>query len=318
MRKNTVRKIHRASARQRRRRSSCLSGMGFQGLLLCLFAFVVAFAAMYAYAPEAAAAAFAVPIMFGTTLAANAPRAYGLGTLTEHPVIASDIIYEGAAAGDNGSGYARPLVAGDEFLGFAEAKVDNSSGSAGDLDVRCIETGMIQLSVSGAVITDIGQPVYASDDDTFTFVAVGNSYVGDVVQWVSSGVVIVRFKAKGVDVFGETDVRETKSANYTIDAQDTGKIIYIDTDAFTVTLPATVVGLGPVTFVNAGAFGGVAINLSPNANDKIMGPDIAGTDNKDLINTKATARRGDYVTLEADGADGWYVSDIKGTWAEEA
>jgi hypothetical protein len=34
-----------------------------------------------------------------TTLAANSPRSYELGTRNEIPVIASDIIYEGAAVG---------------------------------------------------------------------------------------------------------------------------------------------------------------------------------------------------------------------------
>jgi hypothetical protein len=31
----------------------------------------------------------------------------------------------------------------------------------------------VQLAVTGAVITDVGQPVYATDDDTFVFSPVG-------------------------------------------------------------------------------------------------------------------------------------------------
>jgi len=59
-----------------------------------------------------------------TTLSADKPRDYQLGDREEYPVIAADIIYEGAAVGENGSGYARPLQAGDPFgqnagLGFA-------------------------------------------------------------------------------------------------------------------------------------------------------------------------------------------------------
>ena len=71
-----------------------------------------------------------------TTLAVNKPRVYELGDINEFPVIASDIIYEGAAVGDNGSGYARPLVAGDPFRGFAERNADNSAGNAGTINVR--------------------------------------------------------------------------------------------------------------------------------------------------------------------------------------
>src|SRR5687768_863678 len=64
-----------------------------------------------------------------TTLAANKQRAYELGPRNMLPVIAADIIYEGAAVGAvAGTGHARPLVAGDSFSGFAVAKADNSAG----------------------------------------------------------------------------------------------------------------------------------------------------------------------------------------------
>ncbi len=252
-----------------------------------------------------------------TTLAKNAPRKLAGGEINEHPVIASDIIYEGAGVGDNAAGYVRPLVAGDNFRGFAEAKVDNSAGAAGDKRVRVMEKGKLQVAISGLVITDVDQPVYMSDDDVFTLVAVGNSYIGTVHRFVSSGIGVVAFNAHGTDSFGENDKRETKSDNYTVDALDTGKIIYIDTDAKTITLPPTATAGQSITFVNAGAFGTVAINISPDTNDKIHGPDIAGTANKDIINTKGTAQRGDFVTLTAGHADGWTVSAMKGIWAEE-
>lgn len=109
----------------------------------------------------------------------------------------------------------------------------------------------------------------------------------------------------------------TKSDNYTVLATDSGKIIDVDTDAKTITLPATVLGL-TVTIRNAGADGAVAVTVSPAAADKIVGNGEAGVDNKDIVNTKATAKNGDYVTLVGDGADGWYIQAIKGTWAAEA
>jgi hypothetical protein len=42
-----------------------------------------------------------------------------------------------------------------------------------------------------------------------------------------------------------------------------------------------------------------------------------GTDNKDLINTLATAVSGDYVDLVADGVNGWMVQNFTGQWAYE-
>lgn len=131
-----------------------------------------------------------------TTLAANKSRDYSLGEIEEYPVIASDIIYQGAAVGENGSGYARPLVAGDPFLGFADRNSDNSAGAAGDKTVRVKTRGRVQLPISGLAITANDRPgVYASDDDTFTLTATSNSIIGFVSRWVSTGIAIVEFDA---------------------------------------------------------------------------------------------------------------------------
>lgn len=130
-----------------------------------------------------------------TTLAKNVARPFELGDLNDVGVIATDIIYEGAAVGDNGSGYARPLVAGDPFLGFAQAKADNSAGAAGAVNVTVKSKGRVQLAVGSLAITDVGKTVYASDDDTFTLTASTNSAVGRVLRFVSTGVGIVEFDA---------------------------------------------------------------------------------------------------------------------------
>jgi hypothetical protein len=130
-----------------------------------------------------------------TTLAADKSRTFELGDINELPVIASDIIYEGAAVGMNGSGYARPLTAGDQFVGFAEQNVDNSAGAAGDKTVRVLTKGFIKLSIGSLAITDIGKPVYASDDDTFTLTESTNSHVGRVHRFISTGVGVLSFDA---------------------------------------------------------------------------------------------------------------------------
>ena len=88
-----------------------------------------------------------------TTLAVNSPRSFVLGEHQDLPVIASDIIYEGAAVGENGSGYFRPLVALDPFAGFAESKADNSAGAAGAINVRVKSKGRIILSVTCLLYT---------------------------------------------------------------------------------------------------------------------------------------------------------------------
>lgn len=257
-----------------------------------------------------------------TTLSANKPRAFELGERNQIPVIAADIIYEGAAVGIvRASGHAQPLAATDQFSGFAEAKADNSAGSAADIDVTVIKSGQIQLSVSGAVITDVGQPVYATDDDTFQFSPVGGAFIGFVKRFVSSGVVIVEFNA-GVmkDPWAHKTVRETLTGVKTFDAEDSGKLFCVTDagDADALTLPAIATGLSGITILAIGAFGTTAVTISPDAADMILGPDITGADNKDLICTKATQRRGDFVTLIAGDADGYMVTEMRGTWAREA
>ena len=130
-----------------------------------------------------------------TTLAKNLPRPLVLGDVSDYPVIASDIIFEGAAVGENASGYSRPLVAGDPFQGFALRKADNSDGSAGDINVRVQAEGVVVLPISGLAITANDQaPVYASDDNTFTLTAGSNTLVGNVRRWVSTGIAEVAFK----------------------------------------------------------------------------------------------------------------------------
>lgn len=253
-----------------------------------------------------------------TTLAADALRNLEIGSIEQYPVIASDIIYALAAVGIvDASGHARPLSGGDRFVGFAEKRADNSAGAAAAKDVRVISAGKIKLSVSGAVITDVGQPVYATDDDTFVFSPVGGSFIGYVDRFVSAGVVVVKFDCNALrDPWAAYSVRETlAAATLTLDIEDQGKLIWC-TVTTVITLPAVATPTN-CAVANGGPFGTVQISLSPNASDRVQGPNLPGTDNKDLINTLATARRGDYARLATGDANGPFVSELRGTWATE-
>jgi len=144
------------------------------------------------------------------TLSSDSPRNFGLGDINELPVVASDIIYEGAAVGDNGSGYSRPLAAGDPFQGFALKKADNSSGSAGDVNVVVRRHGLVQVAVTGtSSVADNGRNVYASDDDTFTLTKSTNTKIGQVVRWVTGTTCIVSFTAMGAGASGYAEASVT-------------------------------------------------------------------------------------------------------------
>jgi len=129
-----------------------------------------------------------------TTLAVDTPRTIVTGDFNSIGCVGTDIVYEGAMVGDNGAGYGRPLVAGDLFRGHSLLQVDNHTGSAGVKEVR-LRTGRYRISstISGVLITDVGKEVFASDDDTLTLSAVGNSRVGVVIRYVTTNTAIVEF-----------------------------------------------------------------------------------------------------------------------------
>lgn len=116
--------------------------------------------------------------------------------------------------------------------------------------------------------------------------------------------------------------------NYTLTHADSGKVITIATDAKTITLPATKKGL-LYRIVNTGAAGDNIITVSPQAADGIAGTFTlaasvvvsAGTVNKDVINTKATAKTGDFVYLYGTGEAGttaWVILGAAGIWAVQS
>ncbi len=111
---------------------------------------------------------------------------------------------------------------------------------------------------------------------------------------------------------------EEKTANYTVIINtDSGKSLASDLDGVVFTMPSIATG-NTITFVNTAEDGTAELNISPAAVDGInyIG---SNTDNKDLINTKATAKKGDYVTLASlNGTTAWQVVAVRGVWAKEA
>lgn len=121
---------------------------------------------------------------------------------------------------------------------------------------------------------------------------------------------------------------EVISADTTLTVEDSGKTFLVATDALTVTLPSTAIGL-EYTFVNSGADANNIITVSPAAADGISGTitlaasvvELSGVVDKDLINTKATSISGDSCKILGTGVAGataWLVNSSTGIWASEA
>lgn len=103
----------------------------------------------------------------------------------------------------------------------------------------------------------------------------------------------------------------------TLDIEDVGKVMNVTVGHATnvVTLPAT--AAGSAFLVRCGA-AGQRVAISPQAADKVMGPDITGVDNKDRILAAATSHAGDYAFLAADSGNGFLILAQRGVWTNEA
>lgn len=127
-----------------------------------------------------------------TTLSASRTRAYTNTNINGLLVPAATTIYAGAAVGVNeATGNPRPLQAGDKFIGFAQSSVNHIRGQEREAPLTVVDSGQVALQISGAVATDIGKDVFATDDDTFTFSSSGGSLVGVAKQLLSAGRMLV-------------------------------------------------------------------------------------------------------------------------------
>jgi hypothetical protein len=108
---------------------------------------------------------------------------------------------------------------------------------------------------------------------------------------------------------------QTKTADYTVKASESGTIFISGAADNVFTLPATEAGLR-YTFVTKTVSASTGTSISPAAADAIH--HTTSVDDKDLINSGASDVEGDSVTLVGDGAEGWWVESIFGTWAKEA
>jgi hypothetical protein len=112
---------------------------------------------------------------------------------------------------------------------------------------------------------------------------------------------------------------EQKDSNYTVVIAngDSGKTLLSNTKDVVFTLPAIAVG-NVYTFINTGADGQNNLTISPNASDGILY--VGGlVDDKDLINTQATSKVGDYVKIASlNSTAHWTVVEAQGVWAKES
>ena len=251
-----------------------------------------------------------------TALAADRQTTEKSASLKSYPV-AAVVIYKGAMVCLNAAGYLTPAAntAGlSPVVGVADEKVDNSTGAAGAKNCRVLSGKAFKFAATSITQAMLGSMMYVVDDQTIDDTTTNGIPAGLLIEYVSvtEGWVLIE---PDTAVSKAYRTIATKTDNYTVTPEDHNTIFKIATDAKVFTLPATQAGL-TYTFINTGADAAVLLAISPAAADAIHY--ITSVDNKDLLNTKATAIEGDMVTLVGDGAEGWFVVAFKGTWAKEA
>lgn len=186
----------------------------------------------------------------------NADRELSIYTsreLVDLPVDDNVVIYKGALVGRNrATGYARGLIAGDEFLGLAYRKADNTVAghTAGGIRVRLAQDVDVVHPLSGATQGDVGKEVYASDDATLTLSASGNSRVGRIVAL--EGVDTVRVRCQPVQSL--SGVLENSPVVALADASATLTLNHMNRTLLMANSAARTLTLPPVATARAGAW----------------------------------------------------------------
>jgi len=108
--------------------------------------------------------------------------------LVSHPMAVAEL-FKGSMAKINAAGYLSVMAAeaGAKFAGISEFAVDNSGGSVGDLDGSVLREGIFLMDGAGFAIADVGDVVYASDDQTISTTQGANELaIGKIVNFVSA------------------------------------------------------------------------------------------------------------------------------------
>lgn len=105
----------------------------------------------------------------------------------------------------------------------------------------------------------------------------------------------------------------TGSGNVTV----TGANVATGSSAMVLTLPSTAAGKS-FRIVNGGVSHANGLIVDVQGGDKFLGGcGLAALDDGDkYINTLATSAIGDFLEVISDGTDGWYITAVRGTWAD--
>lgn len=197
------------------------------------------------------------------------------------PLILSSLVFSGSLLSYDSTGFANRLVAGQPFAGISMQRIEAAdwpaSGAAnGDRQVQAATGyGFMVVTVAGAAQADVQRQrkVYASDDNTFSFTALGNTYIGEATAFLGNNQLIIFWSTveQRDEVPGALGVVAYADAAVTVLTNDLNKTIHAPISvARTYTLPVAALCLGHYfTFVNTG--GAFVLTVAANGAEKVGG-----------------------------------------------
>jgi len=217
------------------------------------------------------------------------------------------------------------LVCRDGYLADADANrpafavaCEDGAAAATIWVAKKVEVAKPSTIATGGVVT-AGNHGGAADDVLWLSATAGKASalaVASIAQIVGLGLSTERVLLEPGEQWDEP-AELIAGSTKTLDIEDCGKAM-VCTITTVVTLPAVATGLNFVLVNGSGQLGVVQISVDPAAADMIKAPDVGGVDNKDYINTLATAKPGDRVELMYESVNGYIVTKQIGTWAAEA
>jgi len=129
-----------------------------------------------------------------TALTKSTPREVKDSKLVPYGVLADKIIYRGAMVMLDAAGFLQPCsqVAGSCFAGVSRDEVDMTGLTSGDVKALIETKDAFYINIAAAAVENIGDIVYALDDNTVELVQTLNSVpVGKIIEVVSATKVLV-------------------------------------------------------------------------------------------------------------------------------
>ena len=137
-----------------------------------------------------------------TALSADAPRDFleslNGGYVVDYGILASEVIYRGAAVSVDASGYINANQGDEAFCGIA---LEQKTGTAtsGEETVKVQVGGVVSVPLASVTIASVGVGCFAADDGTYSLANTSSDSIGRIIHVPATGTAWVALKMPGAD-----------------------------------------------------------------------------------------------------------------------